>query len=157
MLGLHCHVGFPLVTGNRVYSPVMVQGLLTAVSSLAPGLSRCRSWAPECRVRSYGSQAWPLCSMWDLPRPGIEPRPPALAGGFFTTGPPGEPKHISSLKKKKLFPSLPFNKWSKSWLLGIRGFVPGSGLYTLHIDAFSHWTLIAPLCFPQKQQLSLSD
>ena len=27
--------------------------------------------------------------MWDLPRPGIESVSPALAGGFFTTGPPG--------------------------------------------------------------------
>ena len=29
--------------------------------------------------------------MWDLPRPGIEPVSPALAGGFFTTEPPGKP------------------------------------------------------------------
>ena len=28
--------------------------------------------------------------MWDLPRPGIEPMSPALAGGLSTTGPPGE-------------------------------------------------------------------
>ena len=27
--------------------------------------------------------------MWDLPRPEIEPVPPALAGGFLTTGPLG--------------------------------------------------------------------
>ena len=29
--------------------------------------------------------------MWDLPRPGLEPMSPALAGGFFTTAPPGKP------------------------------------------------------------------
>ena len=29
--------------------------------------------------------------MWDLPRPGIEPVSPALAGGFLTTSPPGKP------------------------------------------------------------------
>ena len=29
--------------------------------------------------------------MWDLPGPGIEPAPPALAGEFFTTEPPGKP------------------------------------------------------------------
>ena len=28
--------------------------------------------------------------MWDLPRPGIEPVSPALAGGFLTTRPPGK-------------------------------------------------------------------
>ena len=27
---------------------------------------------------------------WDLPRSGIEPMSPALAGGFFTTEPPGK-------------------------------------------------------------------
>ena len=32
-----------------------------------------------------------LCSMWDLPRPGIKPRSLALAGGFFITEPPGKP------------------------------------------------------------------
>ena len=29
-------------------------------------------------------------SLWDPPRPGIEPVSPALAGGFLTTGPPGK-------------------------------------------------------------------
>ena len=28
--------------------------------------------------------------MWDLPGPGIEPVPPALAGGFLTIAPPGK-------------------------------------------------------------------
>ena len=27
----------------------------------------------------------------DLPKPGMEPKSPALAGGFFTTEPPGKP------------------------------------------------------------------
>ena len=31
-----------------------------------------------------------LRSMWDLPGPGLEPRSPALAGGFLTTAPPGK-------------------------------------------------------------------
>ena len=29
--------------------------------------------------------------MWNLPRSGVEPVSPALAGRFFTTGPPGKP------------------------------------------------------------------
>ena len=29
--------------------------------------------------------------MWDLPGPEMEPMSPALAGGFFTTEPPGKP------------------------------------------------------------------
>ena len=32
-----------------------------------------------------------LQGRWDFPRPGIEPMSPALAGGFFTTEPPGKP------------------------------------------------------------------
>ena len=37
----------------------------------------------------------------DLPDPGIEPASPALAGGFFTTEPPGKPpqelKNVSNV------------------------------------------------------------
>ena len=43
------------------------------------------------RLSSCGSQAQLLCGMWDLPRPGLEPVSPALAGGFSTTAPPGKP------------------------------------------------------------------
>ena len=32
-----------------------------------------------------------LRGMWDLPGPGLKPVSPALAGGFLTTAPPGEP------------------------------------------------------------------
>ena len=33
--------------------------------------------------------------MWDLPGPGFEPVPLAMAGGFFTTEPSGKPnEHI---------------------------------------------------------------
>ena len=44
----------------------------------APGLSSCGAWVQL------------LLSMWNLPGPGIKRVSPALAGGFFTTGPPGE-------------------------------------------------------------------
>ena len=33
----------------------------------------------------------PFFSLGDLPNPGIELESPALAGGFFTTEPPGKP------------------------------------------------------------------
>ena len=33
--------------------------------------------------------------MWDLPGPGIEVMSPGLAGGFFTTEPPGNPLVVS--------------------------------------------------------------
>ena len=44
------------------------------------------------RLSSCGSRAQLLCGMWDLPRPGLEPVSPALAGRFSTTAPPGKPE-----------------------------------------------------------------
>ena len=43
------------------------------------------------RLSNCGSRAQLLRSMWDLPRPGLEPVSPALAGRFSTTAPPGKP------------------------------------------------------------------
>ena len=43
------------------------------------GLSNCGSWAQ------------PPHGMWDLPRPGLEPVSPALAGRLSTTASPGKP------------------------------------------------------------------
>ena len=51
-----------------------------AQASHFDGLSCCGAQA---------SRRW--AGIWDLPRPGIEPVFPALAGGFLTTGPPGKP------------------------------------------------------------------
>ena len=51
--------------------------------------------------------------MWDLPRPGIKLTPPTLAGGFFSTEPPGKPQicpsflspdHVPNLAQKPLWP-----------------------------------------------------
>ena len=43
------------------------------------------------RLSSCGSRAQLLRGMWDLPRPGLKPVSPALAGRFSTTAPPGKP------------------------------------------------------------------
>ena len=48
------------------------------------------------RLSSCGSRAQLLCGMWDLPRSGLEPMSPALAGRFSTTAPPGKPPSILS-------------------------------------------------------------
>ena len=42
------------------------------------------------RLSSCGSRAQLLHGMWNLPRPGLEPVSPALAGRFSTTAPPGK-------------------------------------------------------------------
>ena len=47
------------------------------------------------RLSNCGSRAQSLCGMWDLPRPGLEPVSPALAGRFSTTVPPGKPVNTS--------------------------------------------------------------
>ena len=44
------------------------------------------------RLSNCGSRAQLLRGMWDLPRPGLEPVSPALAGRFSTTAPPGKPR-----------------------------------------------------------------
>ena len=46
------------------------------------------------RLSSSGSRAQLRCGMWDLPRPGLEPVSPALAGRFSTTAPLGKPFHV---------------------------------------------------------------
>ena len=43
------------------------------------------------RLSNRGSRAQLLHGMWDLPRSGLKPVSPALAGGFLTTVPPGKP------------------------------------------------------------------
>ena len=40
----------------------------------------------------------PFSSLEDLPRSGIEPTSPALAGGFFTSKPPWKPRWCSSVQ-----------------------------------------------------------
>ena len=58
-----------------------------------------------CRLSNCGSRAQLLRGLWDLPRPGLEPVSPALAGRFSTTAPPEKPRHIHSLSSK-------FLKWA---------------------------------------------
>ena len=101
MLCLCCCTGFSLVAASRGYSLIVV-----AQASHRNGFSCCGAQALGCEgVRSSGSRALEhrlsscgagtqlLHSMWDPPGIGarIEPMSPALAGGFFTTEPPGKP------------------------------------------------------------------
>ena len=66
---------------------IAVRGPLTVMASLV-----AEHRLQTHRLSSCGSWAQLLCGMWDLPRPGLEPMSPALAGGFSTTAPPGEPE-----------------------------------------------------------------
>ena len=72
---------------------IAVRGPLTIMASLV-----AEHRLQTHRLSSCGSRASLLHGMWDLPRPGLEPVIPALAGRFSTTAPPGKPylflKHL---------------------------------------------------------------
>ena len=73
--------------GKRGPLFITVHGPLTTVASLV-----AEHRLQTRRLSSCGSRAQLLRGMWDLPRPGLEPVSPALAGRFSTTVPPGKPQ-----------------------------------------------------------------
>ena len=77
--------GLSLVAVTRGYCSCGAQ------ASHRGGFSCCRTQALARGLRGCGTWALLLGGMWDLPRPGIEPLSPSLAGSFLTTGPPGKP------------------------------------------------------------------
>ena len=66
---------------------IAVHGPLTIVASLV-----AEHGLQTRRLSSCGSRAQLLRGMWDLPRPGLKPVSPALAGRPSTTAPPGKPR-----------------------------------------------------------------
>ena len=65
------------------------------------------------RLSNCGSRAQLLRGMWDLPRPGLEPVSPALAGRLSTTAPPGKPQNFYTFADFFFFfclPDLPFTE-----------------------------------------------
>ena len=79
---------------------VSVRGLSPVAASRGHSSLRCAglSLSQPLLLQSTGSRragsvvvAQLLRGMWDLPRPGLEPVSPALAGGLSTTAPPGKP------------------------------------------------------------------
>ena len=71
---------------------IAVRGPLTIVAS------RCEHRLQTRRLSNCGSRAQLLRGMWDLPKPGLEPASPALAGRFSTTAPPGKPQFLKRFK-----------------------------------------------------------
>ena len=65
---------------------IAVRGPLTIAASLV-----AEHGLQTRRLSSCGSRAQPLRGMWDLPRPGLEPVSPALAGRLSTAAPAGKP------------------------------------------------------------------
>ena len=65
---------------------IAVHGPLTIAASLV-----AEHRLQTRRLSNCGSRAQLLRGMWDLPRPGLDPVSPALAGRLSTTAPPGKP------------------------------------------------------------------
>ena len=86
MLGLHFCVRAFSSCGRRGPLFIAVRGPLTIAASLV-----AEHRLQTRRLSSCGSRAQLLCGVRDLPRPGLEPVSPALAGRFSTTAPPGKP------------------------------------------------------------------
>ena len=86
VLGLRFCVRAFSSCGKRGPLLIAVRGPLTVAASLV-----AEHRLQMCRLSSCGSRAYLLRGMWDLPRPGLEPVSPALAGRFSTTAPPGKP------------------------------------------------------------------
>ena len=88
MLGLHfCARAF---SSCGEWGPlfIAVRGPLTITASLV-----AEHRLQTRRLSSCGSQAQLLRGMRDLPRPGLEPVSPSLAGRLSTTAPPGKPQN----------------------------------------------------------------
>ena len=86
MLGLRfCARAFSSC-GKRGPLFIAVRGPLTIAASLV-----AEHRLQMHRLSSCGSWAQLLRGTWDLPRPGLEPVSPALAGRLSTTAPPGKP------------------------------------------------------------------
>ena len=89
VLGLRFCVRAFSSCGKRGPLLIAVRGPLTvAASPVAEHRLQTR------RLSSCGSRAQLLRSMWDLPRPGLEPVSPASAGRLSTTAPPGKPSFV---------------------------------------------------------------
>ena len=86
-LGLRCCARAFSSYGERGLLFVVVRRLLIAVVFFLQSTGSRRAGFSSC-----GSRPQLLCSMWDLPGPGLKPVSPALAGGFLPTAPPGKSK-----------------------------------------------------------------
>ena len=78
-----------VASGGHPSSRCAVRGPLTIAASLA-----AEHRLQMRRLSNCGSRAQLLHGMWDLPRPGLEPVSPALAGRLSTTAPPGKPLSV---------------------------------------------------------------
>ena len=124
--------------GKRGPLFIAVRGPLTITASLV-----AEHRLQTHRLSSCGSRAQPLRGMWDLPRPGLEPVSPALAGGLSTTAPPGKPPTVLLNKGIAFFCFVLFLfSWPHQMACGILVPRPGVEPVPLAVKMLSpnHWT-----------------
>ena len=85
VLGLRFCAGAFSSCGKRGPLFIAVRGPFTVAASLV-----AEHRLQTHRLSNRGPRAQPLRGMWNLPRPGLEPVSPALAGRLSTTAPPGK-------------------------------------------------------------------
>ena len=90
---------------------IAVRRLLTAAASPVAG-HRLQTH----RLSNCGPRAQLLRGMWDLPRPGLEPVSPAMAGRFLTTVPPGKPHGALCYISLFSFLHSTYHYWKLTWL-----------------------------------------
>ena len=107
------------------------------------------------RLSSCGSRAQLLRGMWDLPRPGLEPMSPALAGRFSTTAPPGKPKihnfKCTSWWLLKMYIFMYHHCYHDITLFyHTQKFIPLCNRFPppCHLTSGNHWCLFYPYSFP---------
>ena len=89
MLGLRFCARALSSCGKRGPLFIAVRGSLTIAGSLV-----AEHRLQTRRLSSCGSRAQLPRSMWDPPRPGLEPMSPSPAGRLPTTAPPGKPPFL---------------------------------------------------------------
>ena len=119
---------------------IAVRGPLTIAASLV-----AEQRLQTLKLSSCGSRAQLLRGMWDLPRPGLEPVSPALAGRFSTTVPPGKPYFFFFnifFKKINLFIYFIFLRWVFVAACGLSLVAASGGYSSLWCAGFSlRWLL----------------
>ena len=101
VLGLRFRVRAVSSCGKRGPLFIAVHGtLIIAASLVAEHRLQTR------RLSNCGPRAQLPRGTWDLPRPGLEPVSPALAGRLSATAPPGKPPYILLTKGLKIISGL---------------------------------------------------
>ena len=119
----------PVVSGSKLHRSELSPTWFTYIVCSCPVAKLCLTilrspWTAAFQAPlSMGfpkQECWsglPFPSPGDLPHPGLEPTSPALAGGFFTTEPPGTPLLILSLTSESIkFRFLQDSEGFQRWL-----------------------------------------